>query len=188
MRLLSVIFMAVFFLLINVNAEAQRSRTRTSRTSRTSKTTEPEPSKLVYEIRVGNIGFNQGVSLSAKPGIGYNLSKTFAGGINTRLLFDYFNRIGADDITTFSYGAAAFARGKVSEKIYLQADYGFLNFTNPNGPDTKIYYPSVGGGWMQTVGGSGSWSYGIELMVPLNNVMRDYFGVVEYYGTFIYNF
>jgi len=141
--------------------------------------------KLNTEIKLGNINFFGNIfNLSMKSNVGYKFNKTFSAGLGGK--FDYYYRSvpGPGDEGFFSYGGLAYARAKITQQLYAQVEYSAFNtaFTLPR----KTYlYPSAGIGYMYE---GFNWSSGIELLVPLDDEVRDFFGIVEYWITFSHNF
>jgi hypothetical protein len=169
------------------DASAQRKRTRTTPTTSRTRTQKSDASfanNLIYEIRFGNVGLGNPVSLSLKPGIGYKLNKTFSAGLNSKLFYSYFNSIGGSDYSEFDYGVNLYARGRISNSIFLTGEYGFTKYGTASNP-LELYYPSVGGGYVSP--GNGKWSYGAEVLLPLNGTARDAVGTIEYWIGFYYN-
>jgi hypothetical protein len=189
MKFINFILVCFFFTCCVQESYGQRKRTtRTTPSKRTQVKEEEEkgPGKLTYEMKIGNLNFGQIVSISGKPGVGYKLTKALSAGVSSRLFYDYYNFPGGNsDFGLFTYGVGAYARGKVSESIYLQAEYGFLSPDDLTVRSSSIYYPTVGGGYVS--GSGGGWSYGVELLVPLNGQIRDLVGPLEYWVGFYYN-
>jgi hypothetical protein len=179
------ILLVLIVFIVDANAQRRRTSTRTSRTAKTTQSQESISNNLIYELRIGNVGLGNPVSISLKPGIGYKLNSIFSAGVNSKLYLDYFNNIASADNTYFSYGANLFARGKISKSIFLSGEYGYTKFDL--GPTSaEFYYPTVGGGYVSNNGGK--WSYGAEVFVPLNSSVRDVNGsAVEYWIGFYYN-
>lgn len=169
--------------------DAQRTRTRDRDRDR-NRTEESETiGKIYHTIHMGNINFFGGnFSLSGKYSGGYKLHDRFSAGLSGKFFFDIFNTIGGSDINLFSYGAGAFVRGKITNDIYLQAEYDVTSYDNNTFRD--IYtYPLIGGGYEQ---GRGPWKFGANAMFLVNSEIRDLFAVnnriVEWWITFSYNF
>lgn len=141
--------------------------------------------KLNTEIKLGNLNFFGNIfNISMKSNVGYKLSKTFSAGLGGK--FDYYYRSvpGPGDEGFFSYGGLVYARAKITQQLYAQVEYSAFNtaFTLPR----KTYlYPSAGIGYMYE---GFNWSSGIEVLVPLDDEVRDFFGIVEYWITFSHNF
>ena len=141
--------------------------------------------KLNTEIKLGNVNFFGNIfNISMKSNVGYKLNKTFSAGVGGK--FDYYYRtvIGPGDEGFFSYGGLVYGRAKITQQLYAQVEYNAFNtaFTLPR----KTYlYPSAGLGYMYE---GFNWSSGIEVLVPLDDEVRDFFGIVEYWITFSHNF
>ena len=137
------------------------------------------------EIKLGNLQFFGNIfQLSMKSNVGYKFGTTFSAGLGGK--FDYFYRSvqGPNDEGFFSYGGFVYGRAKLGKQFYAQLEYNAFNtaFTLPR---KTFYYPNAGIGYMYE---GFNWSSGIELMVPLNDEVRDNFGILEYWITFSKNF
>lgn len=141
--------------------------------------------KLNTEIKLGNLNFfNNVFNVSLKSNVGYKLNKTFSAGLGGKFDYYYIGRQGSGDEGFFSYGGLAYARAKITQQLYAQVEYSAFNtaFTLPR----KTYlYPSAGLGYMYE---GFNWSSGIEVLVPLSDEVRDFFGIVEYWFSFSHNF
>jgi hypothetical protein len=143
--------------------------------------------KLNYEIKLGNPGFsNNTFSLTTKFNAGYKFVKWASAGVGFRSGLLYLNNpAGIPDKTYLDYGAFVYGRGRITNSIYLQAEYGTQNVALLNGTRQNFWAPLVGGGYMQ---GSGNWSYGVELLYNINQVAQDFNGPLEYWLNFSYKF
>jgi hypothetical protein len=180
------ILMAVFS---EAGAQSTRKRTnkRTEKKEVKKKETENEVNffrdQMIYEIRLGNLGFFNGFSISTKLNAGYRISDHFAAGIGGKFYYDQFIQRGAPDISYFDRGIFGWARGKVSQEIYIQAEYGNMYYDRW---ETSVSTPLIGAGYMS---GFGRWKFGLELMYIINDAARDLQGsVVEYWVGASYNF
>lgn len=141
--------------------------------------------KLNVEIKIGNLQFfNNVFQVAMKSNVGYKLNKTFSAGLGARFDYYYLNQIGPNDRGFFSYGALAYGRAKITQQLYLQAEYSAFNSAFEI-PRKTFLYPSAGLGYMQV---GYDWSSGIEILVPFDGQVRDFFGIVEYYLSFSKNF
>jgi hypothetical protein len=141
--------------------------------------------KLNTEIKLGNLNFfNNVFNASLKSNVGYKLNKTFSAGLGGKFDYYYVSRIGPGDEGFFSYGGLAYARAKITSQLYAQVEYNAFNtaFTLPR---SWYVYPSAGAGYIYE---GFNWSTGVELLVPLSDEVRDFFGIVEYWFTFSHNF
>jgi hypothetical protein len=146
--------------------------------------------KLNIEIKLGNPNFSNSIfTLNFKTNVGYKLKSWASAGVGIRPGYTYVNNpSGVNDVSLFDIGAFGYARAKVSNSIYLQAEYGIQsldNIANAAGPRINFATPQVGGGYMS---GVGNWSYGAEVLLNINDVARDQVGVVEYWINFSYKF
>ena len=84
-----VLFILAISFLVSSDASAQlRKKTTTSKKEARSKEREARPSlmeKINPEIKFGNLGFFNGLSISTKVGVGYKLSERFTGGVGGKL-------------------------------------------------------------------------------------------------------
>lgn len=191
------LFILALSFLVSVDANAQlRKRTPTSRKEARVKEKEAKPSlmeKINPEIKFGNLGFFNGLSISSKIGVGYKLSERFTAGVGGKLFYDQFAVTGPDP-SVFDYGGYLFGRGKITNEIYVQAEYAFMNYSaDPVGfrirdltADQKINFPLIGLGYMS---GAGKWRFGVELLYNTNERARDIQrSVIEYWFGASYNF
>ena len=146
--------------------------------------------KLNIEIKPGNINFfgNQ-LSLSLKSNVGYKFNNTFTAGAGGKFFYDYINQFGStSDISAFSFGGLIFARAKITQTFYLQAEYSLTSFGSVSTiPQETIAYPLAGIGYMQQ---GYDWSFGIEVLAILKDSVRDkpQGSIVEYWLNFSKNF
>ncbi|MEM9548082.1 MAG: hypothetical protein AAGA77_19030 [Bacteroidota bacterium] len=145
--------------------------------------------KLNWEIKPGNINFfNNQLSLSLKSNVGYKFNNTFSAGVGGKLFYDYFNAIGQNDISAFSYGGLTYVRAKISRELYLQGEYNIVSFGSVSTiPQETLSYPTAGIGYMQQ---GFDWSFGVELLAVLDDFVRDkpQGTILEYWINFSKNF
>jgi hypothetical protein len=151
--------------------------------------------KLNPEIKLGNLGFFNGLNVSTKMNIGYKMSDRFSVGAGGKLFYQQFSFPGMDDPSIFDYGGLVYGRGKITQEVYIQAEYAFSTFgKDPDGfqpvrniPVNKsLSYPLIGLGY---ISGVGKWKFGIELMYIADSTAQDLQGaVVEYWFGGSYNF
>jgi len=168
----SIALLTLFFATIAMEADAQR-RSRTSRDSdrntRSSRSRDTDTEtigfkdRLFGDIMIGNIFFNGGLSISAKPGIGYKFTERLAAGLGARLFS--LNQVGRDN-DYFIYGPAIFGRFKIAEQFYLQAEYDNNTYSGPNSDNVTLGTPLIGGGY---VSGYGPWKIGIQLLYVIDS-------------------
>jgi hypothetical protein len=181
----------ILFGLLGITSDLiSQTRPRTTTSSRrqpVKKETVSLMDKLNYEIKLGNPGFsNNTFSLTTKFNAGYKFVKWASAGVGFRSGLLYLNNpAGIPDKTYLDYGAFVYGRGRITNSIYLQAEYGTQNVALLNGTRQKFWAPLVGGGYMQ---GSGNWSYGVELLYNINQVAQDFNGPLEYWLNFSYKF
>lgn len=141
--------------------------------------------KLNSEIKLGNLNFfGNRFSLSMKANTGYKFNNTFSAGLGGKFYYDYFSVQGPGDEGFFSYGGLVYGRAKITQQLYIHAEYNALNlaFTLPR---TTFNYPSAGLGYMYE---GFNWSTGVEVLLPFDDFIRDNLGIVEYWFTFSHNF
>lgn len=143
--------------------------------------------KLNPEIKFGNIGFYNGFYISSKLDVGYKLSQRFSTGLGTKLFYTQISYIGPDD-TYFDYGGFLYARGKITDDIFLQFEYSATKFDSTNFlPEKTVTYPALGIGYYS--GAGSKWRFGAELFYIFNGEAQDYNGSpVEYWFGATYNF
>jgi len=144
--------------------------------------------KLNYEIKPGNLNFfNNQLALSLKSNVGYKLNNTFTAGVGGKLLYDYVSSFGSS-VSAFSYGGMVYARAKITQMFYLQAEYNLVSFGAVSAtPQETLGYPTAGLGYVQQ---GYDWSYGIELLAVLSEEARlkPQGTIVEYWINFSKNF
>ncbi len=194
-------FQVLFILTLSVfmsdDVSAQlRKKTIKERKEASKKEKVDQPSlvdQLNPEFKFGNLGFFNGLSISTKANVGYKLSERFTIGAGGKLFYDQFAVTGSDP-SVFDYGGFLLGRGKVTNEIYIQAEYAFMNYAaDPAGynirgysVDQKINFPLIGLGYMS---GMGKWRFGVELMYNTNETARDIQrSVIEYWFGASYNF
>jgi len=187
------------FVLSMDHADAQvRKRTTSSKKDKTTKQKEVKENtgfldKGYAELKFGNLGFFNGLFVSSKLGVGYKLHDRFSVGGGTKLFYEQYSVQGADP-SIFDVGGFLHARAKITNEIYFQGEYAFMNYAkDPDGYSFRGYtvdqsanYPLVGLGYMS---GSDKWRFGIELLYIASERARDLQGsVVEYWFGASYNF
>jgi hypothetical protein len=168
-----------FLLMGAIDVEAQVRKKAPSKKSKkqqeTSEVVVPFTEKLNPELKFGNLGFFNGFSISSKANVGYKISNHFTAGIGGKLFYDQVAAIGSDP-SNFDYGGFVYTRGKVTQEIYIQAEYAFMKYDFFN---TSVNYPLIGLGYMS---GVNNWRFGVELLYIASESARDYQGsVVEYW-------
>jgi opacity protein-like surface antigen len=193
-----VISMLSLFLAPCADAQVRKKTTTTAKKNQEKEATDATSGfmdKFNPEIKFGNLGFFNGFSLSTKLTAGYRLSNHFTAGLGGKLFFDQRVIVGAPNPSILDLGPLMFARGKITDNIYLQAEYAFMNYgKDPVGYTTRRYltqnvslnYPLIGVGYLS---GTGKWKFGVELMYIANERARDYQNsIVEYWFGASYNF
>ncbi|MEZ4912304.1 MAG: hypothetical protein R2774_15760 [Saprospiraceae bacterium] len=143
--------------------------------------------KVNPEIKFGNLGFNNGLYVSSKLNAGYKFSERFSGGLGTKLWYSQIS-VPGDDYSFFDFGGFLYARGKIVESVFLQAEYSSTNFAETGFlPKKTITYPTVGIGYYSNSGRM--WRFGAELFYIFDSLAQDYQNSpVEYWFGATYNF
>jgi len=201
-RIIPLMLVAVFVFLSTLDAEAQRKRKR--RTAEKDRTEDPfnKTGQFYQEIKFGNIYFQNGFNIAMKYTLGYNFTKQISLNLSPKMRYSYFNPLGnGQNLHLFDRGLVAGLRGKITESIYLQAEYGYHNvdveWVNPNslegarivdkygGLNIKTWRPLIGGGYIT---GQGPWKFGTELLLHTDGDLQEYYDVIEYWFSLSYNF
>jgi hypothetical protein len=183
------ILVALLSIMILDTLDAQRRRTssRTRSSERSSRRAAPPVKEITPWVNasLGTLGFGGGFSISGKGMYCFEYKNRVSAGLYGKAFYDLINNIGVPDESLFSYGGGAFTRLNVTTDIFLQGEYSYTSFEigRNNGRD-NIVYPSIGGGYKS---GVGDWTYGFHLMLPLDNVVRDFVSV-EYWIDFTKKF
>lgn len=143
--------------------------------------------KVNPEIKIGNLGFYNGLYISSKLNAGYKFAERFSGGIGTKFWYTQVS-VPGDDYKYFDYGGFLYARGKITESIFLQAEYCATKFSDTGFlPEDTVLYPTVGIGYYSNSGSM--WRFGAELFYVFDSLAQDYQGSpVEYWFGASYNF
>jgi hypothetical protein len=195
-------FILVFCVFVMADhADAQVRKRTTSTTSKNKKSvknkmeiTPPFSEKLTGDLLFGNLGFFNGLSISSKANVGYKLHERFSAGGGMRLFYDQFSVQGPDP-SILDLGGFVYGRGKITNEIYVQAEYAFMNYSkDPDGflpfrgiiENEAINFPLIGAGYMS---GGDKWKFGIQLMFNTNERARDLQrSIIEYWFGASYNF
>lgn len=173
------------------DAEAQRTRKRKTRKSKEDTESVSIGERLNYEIKVGNVGYNNGFGISLKGDILYKFNSIVSAGPGAKMFYDYINNRFGPDESIFTYGALGAVRLKVVETFYLQGEYHITKYGDepeyfvPRFAAKTISYPTVGAGYLS---GFGDWKFGVEGQFVLNEDAANRQGIFEYWFAFSYNF
>ncbi|MGA0257804.1 MAG: hypothetical protein ACO3M5_08165 [Saprospiraceae bacterium] len=155
----------------------------------------PLRDRIIYDIQIGQLGFNQGFQVSMKSGAAYKFTERLSLGLGLKM--GYFSRNlpgNSQDGSFFDYGAYLYPRFKISESFYIKGEYQYLSidrdfFNTGNAERQNGFVPLIGAGY---VSGFGPWKFGLELLIVAagNTDQEIYFNgdPVEYMFTFVYNF
>lgn len=176
----------------DVDAQSKKRRksreTTESRTRVRGEADEAKPSfseNLNYEIKAGNLGFNNSFTIAMKPSVGYKFHKYGSAGLGSRFQYTFINRTGIPDLSFFDVGVFGYARARLSNSIYLQGEYTTYSI-DLGGSRKNNAYPMFGGGYLN---GFGDWTYGLEILFVGQEEARDDLGqVIEWWFSASYNF
>lgn len=195
---LLMVFFCIFIMIDNTEAQVRKRTTSTSSRNKKDTKKAKEPSTPIYDrinadLLFGNLGFFNGLFISSKASVGYNLTKRISAGGGMRLFYNQYSFQGPDP-SLLDLGGFVYGRGKITNEIYIQAEYAFMKYAkDPDGfpvrrrfEDVSINFPLVGLGYMS---GGDKWKFGIQLMYNTNEEARDLQGnVIEYWFGASYNF
>lgn len=203
---ISIFFLFLFLAGFSTELDAQRtgSRKRTTETkdqSRSSRDkdaeteTIPLSDRIIYDIHIGQLGFNQGFQISTKVGAAYKFNDILSLGLGFKTFYYAINNPGTlNDGSIFDYGPYLYPRVKVSQNVYIKGEYYYLSkdidFSNTgNAERQNKFIPLIGAGY---VSGYGPWKFGLELLyIATDNATHDNFFYgdwFEYMFSFNYNF
>jgi len=157
--------------------------------------------RLAYDIYIGNIGFNNGLTLSAKAGAGYKIFDPLTVGVGAKISYQNVDNFGVtDDFSYTGFGYFPYLRYRIVDEFYVKAEYNFFNVTYKrdvaDNAKANFSFPMLGGGYAQ---GFGKWKLGVELLFMLNNTVledtpfrpqpekSDLYSFFEYNISFLYN-
>jgi hypothetical protein len=176
------------FLLTVFDVNGQITRRPVKKLDKKEEKNEEFKDRISGDIKLGNLGFFQNLYLSGKANAGYKFADYFTAGLGFKVFYtQIFIPAGPDNIYT-DLGGFLYARGKIFNNFYLQAEYHLTSFDYVSSlfPGELIDYPSAGAGYAS---GSGNWRFGAEVNFNFNELARDYQGsVVEYWVGAYYNF
>ena len=189
--------LCILILLIMVNTDMHGQKTRTKQRPSEEEKKEvsaenPLLNQLNPELKIGvfNIAGNF-FSISFKGNCGYKLTDWLSSGVALKFGNQFYNNFGqSNDFSFQDYGAGVYARGRIFNQVYLQAEYDYYNIPDiqtgfPYEGRSSFWSPLVGGGYAQ---GWGDWRFSLELLFILNDQVRDYKSFAEYWIGFSYNF
>lgn len=167
--------------------DTSEQNSRSSRSSRSDEYQTPSfTDKLNYEIKPGNLFIGNVTFLSLKANAGYNINKTFSTGVGGKYFYEWQSGFGGIS----DYGTFLYARGKITQEIYLLAEYNLLSLgpipTLPSSRRSSITYPAAGFGYIRP---GIDWSSGLEFLIIFSEEGRNALQLpFEYWITFSYNF
>lgn len=189
-----ILSLAAAILVTGADLNAQVRKKTTSKKKEKEKTEQVSiMEKINPELRFGNLGFFNGLSISTKANVGFKLHNRFTVGGGGKLFYEQYSYPGPDP-SVLDLGGFVYGRGKITNEIYVQAEYAFMKYgADPDGfvvrgftEPIKVNYPLFGLGYMS---GVGKWRFGVELMYIASEQARDYQNaVVEYWFGASYNF
>lgn len=180
------LLLLVFIFVIADDASAQRRKKRKRRDAQKEHVEVQEKTisdNINYEIKLGNISFQNYFLSSFKANAGYKLHERITAGLGGRFAYYYsFNQ----KFSTSNYGAFAFARVKVINGIYAQVEYIISNEIRSLNKRRTYKFPAFGAGYMGTV--TDTWSYGAELLYTHREIGALSSTPFEYWLNFSYRF
>lgn len=151
--------------------------------------------RLIYDIHIGQLGFNNGFQISVKGGAAYKFNDIFSVGLGLKTFFYDQNLPGNQfDGSFFDYGVYIYPRVKISEQFYVKGEYYYISkdvdFANTGNADRlNDAFPLIGVGYLS---GYGPWKFGLELLyIATSKANQDqyfYSDYFEYMFSFVYNF
>ncbi|MFZ1750815.1 MAG: hypothetical protein WAU01_11515 [Saprospiraceae bacterium] len=198
MRSIIISLCLTFIFLLSVSDVESQVRKRPTSTSTRKKKEEKAPAislmeKINPELKFGNLGFFNGLTISTKVNAGFKFSDRFSAGAGMKLFYDQYSYTGPDP-SVLDIGALFYGRAKITQEIYFQGEYALMGYAkDPDGytirgyvEKQKVNYPLFGLGYTS---GMGKWRFGIELLYIASEQARDIQGsVVEYWFGASYNF
>ncbi len=205
-RIFSLSLIFLFVLICSSDLDAQRrgtrsrdddrsERSRSSRDRNSDKEVIPIRDRIIYDIHIGQLAFNQGFQISAKAGAAYKFNDIISVGLGFKTFYININNPGsANDASLFDFGPYIYPRFKISEQFYVKGEYYYISkdndiFNTGNAERDNRFVPLVGAGY---VSGFGPWKFGLELLyIAASNDVHDQFfygDLFEYMFTFTYNF
>ncbi|MCO6463198.1 MAG: hypothetical protein J5I52_03520 [Saprospiraceae bacterium] len=190
------IILIICFVSMTITADAQLRKRPEGSSSKTKKERVVKPSfvdRLGGDIMLGNVGFFNGLTISAKLDAAFKINDRFALGGGSKMFYDQYSVLGPDP-SVFDIGGHFMGRARIINDIFFQAEYAFMKYSkDPVGysirgltEDVKVNYPLFGLGYMS---GVGKWKFAIQLMYIANETARDLqSAVVEYWFGASYNF
>jgi hypothetical protein len=146
-----VVFILAAMFMTYSDADAQvRKRTTAKKNAKEKKESVSFLQKVNPEIKLGNVGFFNGLFISSKLNAGIKLHDRFSLGAGTKLFFNQYSQQGPDP-SIFDIGGLVYGRAKITNSIYFQAEYAFMRYgKDPDGylirnifENQKINYPLV---------------------------------------------
>lgn len=150
MRMKQIIFILLFACCV-IEAGAQ------SRRSKNENSLEGVPFKERI-VTGGGLGMAFGSSqdfISLSPIVGYKITEKFLGGISFTYRYTKYKYY-KPSIKLIDYGFAPFLRYTIFNNVFVQAEYEYLNYEFPTGPEQTIRETFnsflAGGGFIQPIG------------------------------------
>jgi hypothetical protein len=117
---------------------------------------EPAQRKVFFGGTIG-LSFGSYLRVSVQPLIGYNFSKMFSGGV--KLGYEYISDSRyTPTVTWHNYGASVFGRLRFIPKLYLHAEFAYVNYGVKAGglESERVWVPFLylGAGYYQSISSS----------------------------------
>lgn len=143
--------------------------------------------RINADIKAGNLSLaGDFFSIAFKGSGGYKLNNWLSAGLAAKAKLFFLNDRGqSNDQTITYYGFGPYVRAKFLQQFYIQAEYDINSFQIGENERISLSSPYLGGGYMQ---GWGDWKFGVEVLFIVNDEVRDYDGVIEYWFGGTYNF
>lgn len=186
MKQLSILTLILIFIITGINdveAQKKRRKSRTDKTEDVNRTSFTE--NIYYDIKIGNFGIGSSFQIATKPVVGYKFTKLLSANLAFENRYTFINSTTSSDQSFFDFAVGPGVRLKVSETIFLGAEY-LYNSIDLGNARFNAWGTGIGGGYFS---GYGDWKFGIEVMFMLNDNIRDIEGLVgDYWFGATYNF
>ncbi len=188
----------LFCLVVSTSVEAQTRRLPKKPEKNAKIETVSIVDKITGDILIGNVGFFNGLFLSAKVNVGYKLIDRISVGGGLKMFYNELQVSGSSNPKVFDYSPFLYSRIKIVSGFFIQGEYAFNSYGKDSDPffrfnfnrdpvlRTQINSPLAGVGYLS---GMGDWTFGAQVMYIFNETSRDIQGsIVEYWVGATYNF
>ena len=114
----------------------------------------------------GNLGLQFGdvTNVQVAPIIGYRVTNDFSAGVGVQYQYLKYKRF-VPALSSNNYGTSVFARYRVEDPLFLQAEYEYLNYeyhvTTLESQRSSLSSVFVGGGISQPLGGNAAFTLSV---------------------------